>query len=133
MRAHGGIAPARGTLMIMKSKVRYIVSCGLFAAWLASGCDGERRAPGGSNPVASAPAASSAASSAPQSSVPDAVASMSKDVADFRARELLDAWRRAQNERKIDDYAKLYASDFSGIRRTPSGEEKRTDRADWID
>jgi hypothetical protein len=48
------------------------------------------------------------------------------------ARILVHDWMVAQNQRRIDDYAQLYADPFIGVRRTSGDKMVRLDRAAWI-
>lgn len=48
------------------------------------------------------------------------------------AEALLASWARAQNEGKLDDYEKLYASRFTGTKRAGS-RTTRFDRAGWLE
>lgn len=52
-------------------------------------------------------------------------------IARARIEALLDAWLSAQNERRFDDYAALYATRFDGVRRTRN-RIVRMDRAGWM-
>jgi hypothetical protein len=57
---------------------------------------------------------------------------MTPEVADQSSREVLGAWLRAQNEDKFEDYSKVYDPSFAGIRRTPSGAEKKLTLEEWL-
>jgi len=48
------------------------------------------------------------------------------------ASALLYEWALAQHARDMDRYARCYAPDFKGIRRTPGGKVLNLDRAAWI-
>lgn len=79
------------------------------------------------NPPAPQQGAASASVAPPAPSA----AEPSREQVEEQARVLLGRWLAAQNQRKLDAYRALYAPDFSGIRRTPSGEEKKLDLAAW--
>lgn len=44
---------------------------------------------------------------------------------------LVGRWTEAQNKRRFDDYAALYADDFEGVKRTAKGAETRLALAAW--
>lgn len=47
-------------------------------------------------------------------------------------KELIRSWERAQDEHDFSSYAELYADEFYGIKRTPSGREYRYGYTDWL-
>ncbi len=96
---------------------------------LSAGCP----SPKGEGSSSSAPVAAKSASASPPGSAaaPPSGTTMTREVADQTVREVLGAWLRAQNEDKFDDYVKVYDASFAGIRRTPSGAEKKLTLAEW--
>jgi len=102
------------------------ISISLLSLTLLAGCPGKGSSGGGPSPAESiAPAPTQIAAASP------AAAPMTRDEAVSRARALLGAWLVTQNKRQFDAYKGLYAQDFVGIRRTPSGEEKRLTLTAW--
>jgi hypothetical protein len=46
--------------------------------------------------------------------------------------DLIDSWERAQNEADYNTYKSLYATEFSGIKRTTSGKVSRLNYNQWL-
>lgn len=53
-------------------------------------------------------------------------------VTDAQLRGFLSRWLAAQNKHDFTRYSRMYAADFTGIKRTTSGRTREYDRAGWL-
>src|SRR5262249_53782120 len=89
-----------------------IVAGGIAAFWLS----GRRH-----------PAPLALATSSPHAEAPSKLSRLTSAV-----RPLVDRWVAAQNARDMDGYARCYAPEFTGIRRTPAGKELHLGHDEWL-
>lgn len=106
------------------SRTRTCASCFVVAGWLAvSACSDSR--------PAEAPPAPPRTTAPTGTPTPVGAADEARASAETSARELLDRWLVAQNAGDFEAYSALYASRFTGVKRTPD----RTvafDRDGWM-
>ena len=53
-------------------------------------------------------------------------------VSETQLRDFLRRWLAAQNNHEFTRYSRMYAADFTGIKRTTSGRTREYDRAGWM-